>query len=330
MSNFLEKAKQNANEVINKQKAQSPLSNPFVNNSANVINKVKPSMPKPPVPGIPSIPKGGLPKPPAGKPMPPIGNIPKAAPKVEPKVEEPVKTVEPKVEESVKVEQPVKANEVTPKVEPKVEEPKKEEVKKEEPKKEEVKEEKKKTTAKTSKSKKKTAAKETHVSEDNETITIPKTTLNYAEAITAIMPKEDEEFVIFKEEWKKKETEIVIPSQPTKPQLNDLLSQVSILRDEISFIFNDTKNLYEHLTLKDKGLIDIVEKSGAKGANAEERKINAMNAAMNYKYENENINLYELLSVTRSKYNFIKTIVDSLEFKKSILLTELSSLKNEK
>jgi hypothetical protein len=104
-----------------------------------------------------------------------------------------------------------------------------------------------------------------------------------------------------------------------------------MLRDEISIVYNDTKTLYESLTAKDDGLIDRTKRLNARGTNSEERKVSGTIAAMNYKTpQGHNINLFELLDETRARFNFLKTINDSIEFKKAVLLTMLSSLKSEK
>ena len=165
-----------------------------------------------------------------------------------------------------------------------------------------------------------------------EPVYIPETELNYADCVTAIKSNfVDKEWEEFREKITTTMSEIVISNEMNKPQLHDLLSQIAILRDEISIVFNDTKTLYEGLTAKEDGLIDRTKRLNAKGSNAEERKVSGTIAAMNYKSkEGHNINLFELLDETRSRYNFLKTINESIEFKKAVLLTMLSSLKSEK
>lgn len=165
-----------------------------------------------------------------------------------------------------------------------------------------------------------------------EPVVIPSTDLSFADCITAIKSNfVDQEWEDFRSRITTTMSEIVISNEMNKPQLHDLLSQIAILRDEISIVYNDTKTLYEGLTAKDDGLIDRTKRLNAKGTNAEERKVSGTIAVMNYKSkEGHNINLYELLDETRARYNFLKTINESIEFKKAVLLTMLSSLKSEK
>lgn len=165
-----------------------------------------------------------------------------------------------------------------------------------------------------------------------EPVVIPPTELNFADCVTAIKSNfVDQEWEEFKARVTTTMSEIVISNEMNKPQLHDLLSQIALLRDEISIAFNDVKTLYEGLTTKEDGLIDRTKRLNSKGTNAEERKVSGTIAVMNYKSpEGHNINLYELLDETRARYNFLKTINDSIEFKKAVLLTMLSSLKSEK
>lgn len=350
MSNFLDKAKQNAKDVMNNQKGgNSPLNNPFINKAAQKAPAAVPGVPAAPkVPGVsipkpPMPPKGGLPKPPVPpmpKPVAPKAPVEAEEPKKEvpvkeaPVAKEPVETKATEVKETVPAETKVEAKTETKNEEVKAEE-KKAEPKKKAPakskskakakdeKKEEPKEEVKKDDSKE-------ATVETVAPAEN--VELPKSELTYAEAVTAIQTEYvDKEWTDFEEKTEKRYLSIFIPSNPTKPQINDLLSQINVFRDELIFTYNRTKSLYENLTLKDEGLIDVVKRANAKGSNAEERKTSGLMAIMNYKTPNgEKVNLVELLSQTKIKYNFLKTVIDSLDYKKTVLLTELSSQKNEK
>lgn len=174
--------------------------------------------------------------------------------------------------------------------------------------------------------------KEESAKASTEPVVIPSTDLSFADCITAIKSNfVDQEWEDFRSRITTTMSEIVISNEMNKPQLHDLLSQIAILRDEISIVYNDIKTLYEGLTAKDDGLIDRTKRLNAKGTNAEERKVSGTIAVMNYKSkEGHNINLFELLDETRARYNFLKTINESIEFKKAVLLTMLSSLKSEK
>lgn len=324
--NFLNKAKAVAN---NNTKNESPLGNPFLKKKENV-SEATPQV-KPPVPGKPPI---GAKPPVAGKPpigaKPPIPGKPPIAGKPPVIVKPPVTATEekPKVEEKPVVKEEEKKVAPTKTEEVKVEEPKTPETPKEEPKAEEAK---KKTKTKAKAAKK--AEKEANVKEEiAEEIIIPVTEMDYAKAVDSIRSSfVDEKYESLKKELDTRLSEIIISNDLNKAQINDLLSQIAIFKDEIARTFIGTKTLYENLTAKDDGLIERVKKLNAKGSNAEERKVSGMVAAMNYKTkEGHNINLYELLEETRDRYNFFKDLMDRIEFKKSVLLTMLSSLKNER
>lgn len=359
---FLNKAKEQANNILNK-KEVSPMGNPFLNkNKANTVSPVNttpstpavPSAPTAPTvtPGVPSVPKvPGKPVPPVpGKPgIPPmpgkpgVPSAPKAPTPTAPVApvtkdandiaNETVKEVEAK--EEVKVETPVVETEVkaeTPAVET---EPKKEETT--EAAKEEVVEKKtatkKKGGSRTSKAKTK-ATEEIKdaptVSQEAVEIVVNHTELSYAEACQAIRTHfVDEEWEAAKAKFEEMSKNINISNDMNKAQLHDLLAQVANLRDEVYSAYTETKTLYEHLTDKENGMIERTKRTGAKGSNSEERKLTATIAVMNYVDGNGNkINLFEVLDETRIRYNFLKGIMDTIEFKKAVLLTMLSSLKS--
>lgn len=350
---------------------QNLTNNTVNTNSKPAINVpgAKPSIPsasKPVVPGT-KPPVGGI-KPPVAKP--PIGKPPVAKPPVAPVAKEEVKPQEPVITETkeevteeivetlvspqeptveeVKAEEPI-VEETTVAQEPIKEESEVEEVKEEtsefteeelaamSPQKRAAITRKKNAEAKKkaeTKANAKTAIKEhkEELAKTQEPVVMPETELNFADCVSAIKSNfVDQEWEDFRNKITTTISEIVISNEMNKPQLHDLLSQIAILRDEISIVYNDTKTLYEGLTAKEDGLIDRTKRLNAKGTNAEERKVSGTIAVMNYKSkEGHNINLYELLDETRSRYNFLKTINESIEFKKAVLLTMLSSLKSEK
>lgn len=356
---FLNKAKEQANNILNK-KEVSPMGNPFLNkNKATTVSPVNTTPSTPTVPGAPTAIPGSAPKIPGkpgvppvpGKPgippMPGKPGVPGAAPKAPTPVapvtkpvndveNEPVKEVE--VKEEVKIKTPVAETEVkveTPAVETTeaVTEAPKEEVT--EPVKEE---EKKPATKKRGGSKAK--AKSTKVAEEIKDaptvsqeaveIVVNHTELSYAEACQAIRTHfVDEEWEAAKAKFEEMSKNINISNDMNKAQLHDLLAQVANLRDEVYSAYTETKTLYEHLTDKENGMIERTKRTGAKGSNSEERKLTATVAVMNYVDGNGNkINLFEVLDETRIRYNFLKGIMDTIEFKKAVLLTMLSSLKS--
>lgn len=345
--NFLNKAKEQANNIINK-KEGSPMTNPFLNKNT-VNNQTVPKAPTatPTAPGVPSaptvpgaIPKPGVPKAPGKPGIPPIPGKPGVPPAPKAPIApagNPFAKAEPTPAPAPTTE--VDANEIVNELEKKevektaetpVETPKVEEVK------EEVKEEKKTTTKKRSSSRKKAAAKTEEVNDTPTTsdevvnVIINTTELSYAEACQAVRTHfTDPEWEAAKAKFEETAKNIHITNDMNKAQLHDLLAQVANLRDEIYSAYTETRTLYEHLTDKENGLIERTKRTGAKGSNSEERKLTATLAVMNYVDANGNkINLYEVLDETRIRYNYLKGIIDTIEFKKAVLLTMLSSLKS--
>lgn len=341
---FLDKAKTQANNIINSNKGGAPMGNPFIKTPSApaaapvVAPGVKPTVPgtkptvpgvKPTIPGKPSIP-GVKPVVPGAKPTmptPPVPNKPVAP--VAPIKEEKVEPATPVVEAKVEVPTPV----VEPVVETKVETPEVKAETTQEP----VAEEKKAPAKKKTTSRKKATAKTEEVKDAPENtsvevaeLVIPKTDVSYADACQSIRSNfVDEEWDAQVAYFEEKSRNILISNDMNKAQLHDLLAQVTNLRDEMYTAFVSTKTLYEHLTEKDNGLIDVTKRLHGKGSNPEERKYHATVAVMNYKSEaGDNINLYELLAETRLRYNFLKGLNDTIEFKKAVLLTMLSSLKS--
>lgn len=350
--NFLNKAKEQANNILNN-KGGSPMGNPFLNKNT-VNNQTAPTAPvakpgvaptnipapkAPAAPGMkpPSIPgKPGVPPMPGKPGVPPVPKAP-VAPKVEEvkeEVKEEIKEVE-VVAEAPVVEVEAKTETVTETVEETTEV--KEEVVEE--KATETAEEKKSTTSKrrsSSRSKAKTSKSTEEVkdaptvSQEAVEVVVSHTELSYAEACQAVRTHfVDEEWEADKARFEEMSRNIHISGDMNKAQLHDLLAQVSNLRDEMHSAYTATKTLYEHLTDKDNGMIERTKRTGAKGSNSEERKLTSTLAVMNYVDDNGNkINLYEVLDETRIRFNCLKGLMDTIEFKKGVLLTMLSSLKS--
>ena len=97
-------------------------------------------------------------------------------------------------------------------------------------------------------------------------------------------------------------------------------------------IYTDTKTLFENLSGKDpEGVIERIKRLDCKGSNAEERKVNSTKAVFNHKDKEGNIiNLYEVLDETRSRYNYLRSLMETITYKNSALVTMLGSLKTEK
>lgn len=198
---------------------------------------------------------------------------------------------------------------------------------------EEVIEEKTKKKSSKKKSSKKTKANEDNNDDSDDVLEISKTTTNYENALAFIKSGFiDKEWEEFRTETSETINSINISNEMTTIMIKSTLSDLSLLRDSIWRQYNDTKTNYEILTSKEpEGTIERRKRIAAKGANAEERKLNGILAVMNSKDSDGNtINLYELLDETRDRYNYLKALMDAISYKNSVLITMLGSLKLEK
>lgn len=202
--------------------------------------------------------------------------------------------------------------------------------------KEEPKEEKKTKRTRRSKKTEKAESTESSTEVNIESISIPKTEIDFESAVAAIKSDfVDEKWEEFKKDINDRYNDIVISNDMTSKQIKQTVAELTELRDDIRQVHNDNKNLYEQLVFKDskepEGFIERIKRLAAKGNNAEDRKMNAVLAVMNYKDPNGNtINLYEMLDEVRMRYNFTKDIMDSITYKSNVLITMLGTLKLEK
>ena len=193
----------------------------------------------------------------------------------------------------------------------------------------------KKKSSKKSTTKKKTVIEKTEksVTIEEGNIDIPKTTISFSDAIGAISSGfVDEEWEALKKDTTERLENITISNDMTSLSIRVTISELSSLRESVWSIYHDHKTLFETLTAKEPaGLIERVKILGSTGSNAEERKQNGLIAVMNYTDpKNNTINLFELLDETRSRFNYLKALIDSIQYKTNILVTMLGSLKLEK
>lgn len=343
---FLNKARAQAQKTVGANIPTPTSQGPTTPAPKPGIPGIKPGIPKPPVggkpgiPGKPGLPKPGIPKPAAPAPKDETPLAAKANPFLKKnKAEEttipaPIEAIEKDKEMMAPIEEAkaeIKSKKETPVVKEEVQEEIKEEAKVT-TKKEEVKETKKKSA-----SKKKTTTKSKDTSDEKssniEPVEIPATEIDYSEAMVSIKSNFiDPEWEAFREEVIKQLNEINISSDMTPSALKETISNLSAVRESIWVQYNDTKTSFEKLTAKEpEGLIERIKKLNASGSNAEERKINSILAVMNYKDgAGRNINLFELLDETRERYNFLKSVMESSQYKTNVLVTMLGSLKLEK
>lgn len=233
-----------------------------------------------------------------------------------PETEEKIETLsEEKITEKVEVESIAESKEVN------------------EPIAEEVKPKTKRKTAK-SKTKETTAKKTTEVdeiTEDFEEIVIPKTEISYTEAVLTIKSTfADEEWDAFKNDTSTKLGEIQLLNDMTPSALKQTIADLNALRDAVWLHYIDCKTFFETLTAKDDGLLDRIKRLNSKGNNDNERKINAAIALMNYKEGGKSINLYEILDASRSRFNYTKGLMESIQYKSNAVISMLGNLKLEK
>lgn len=174
--------------------------------------------------------------------------------------------------------------------------------------------------------KKKTEETNTEISD----IEIPKSEMSFSEIVTEINSTFiDEEWENFKKEVSEKIQNISITSTMSQATIKTTICELDDLREHIAETYYETKTLYDSLTAKEpEGLIERIKKITYKGNNSEERKMNSLMAVMKYKSnEGKIINLFEVADEAKKRYMFLKRIMDSIIFKKEILITYQSANK---
>ena len=230
------------------------------------------------------------------------------------KVEEETTKAEETVKEEPKEEPKEESNEDTETVEPKTEDKKKE-------------------TKRKRRGKKSSDETSDIAEDDQEEVVIPTSNVSFAEAVASLRSNfVDNEWENFREDTTKAINDITITSNMTPSVIKSTLSDLTLFRDSIWVEYNDTKTLYENLMGKDpEGIIERKKRISAVGSNTEERKLNATLSVMNNKNKDGKIiNLYEVLDELRERYNYLKSLMDNIAYKNSVLVTMLGSLKLEK
>jgi hypothetical protein len=281
---------------------------------------VKPPAPKP-IGGIkPPAPKPvGAAKPAPVMPKAPVAKKPTKPTVVTPEVIEEVIT-EPEVQEvdlGIEAAEPAQVVEETV-----VEETTVAEVIKEEDIEEAVQEEHKKKASRRNTKKKEVAVEES--AEETRTVSIvPKVETQEIEdyMMPVILPT--------LETWEdeKEEIETVIAELEITPDMNSatlrvLLSDLATAYSTINKKLTHYKTQYENLTGKD-GIIECVKALYNHGKNAEERKLAATQACMNYTKPGEDtgVNLFEYEYMVRDRFYYYESKAKELDFKRQLLIT---------
>lgn len=211
----------------------------------------------------------------------------------------------------------------------------KEEPNKNESSEEEKKEENKPKKEKKAKASKRKTAKKKNVDtdEDMSFVDIPVTSASFHDAIQSITSSfMDEDWEEFKAEVEKELSEITIDSDMNPGTLKVVISELSILRDKVWFPYQESKTLYEQLSSKEpEGLIERVKRINlGNGNNDMERRRAGVWACMNYETDTGTVNLYEVLDEVRKRYNFLRSVIESIQYKTDVLITLNGALKLEK
>lgn len=168
---------------------------------------------------------------------------------------------------------------------------------------------------------------------ENTTIT-GNSTISFNEASKAFDSFGDEdEWVQFYNDILKTNADIKITTDINTAALIGGVCQLSNLRDRIWQPMNYYKNELDSLSSKEpEGFLERAKRMtvNPSATNDALRKKSATYACMNYKLKNGNIiNLYDYIDKVRERYNFLKSVMDNIEFKKGCLVLATSALKME-
>ncbi len=158
------------------------------------------------------------------------------------------------------------------------------------------------------------------------------TQMSFEEALEAIKyPFENEEFEAMKLAIKEESNAIVISEDMNSIDAKRVSAQIAELHQKVWFDAQAVKTLYENLTAKDIGLIDVARKAAEEGANESQRKRAGIVACTRYipAGSDEPINLFELSSYAREQYNFYTSVMSCLDFKKNVMISMNAALKIE-
>lgn len=169
--------------------------------------------------------------------------------------------------------------------------------------------------------------------EDDETVEMFTTRISYQDAVAAISsPFANEDFEALKEEITLQLNDIVIVEDMNSLSAKTVNAKLSALYQRVWFEFQASKTLFDNLSQKDTGLIDVVKYTSiGDGTNDAQRKKAGIEACMRYVSagSDEPVNLFELLSYAREQYYFFKGVMDHLSYKKDVMISMNAALKIE-
>ena len=144
---------------------------------------------------------------------------------------------------------------------------------------------------------------------------------------------DEDEWIKFYEDIIKVNADIKITTDINTSSLIGAVCQLSNLRDRIWQPMNYYKNELDSISSKEpEGFLERAKRMTVdpNATNDALRKKAATYACMNYKLKSGDIiNLYDYLDKVRERYNFLRSVMDNIEFKKSCLMLAASALKVE-
>ena len=144
---------------------------------------------------------------------------------------------------------------------------------------------------------------------------------------------DEDEWIKFYEDVIKVNADIKITTDINTSSLIGAVCQLSNLRDRIWQPMNYYKNELDSISSKEpEGFLERAKRMTVdpNATNDALRKKAATYACMNYKLKSGDIiNLYDYLDKVRERYNFLRSVMDNIEFKKSCLMLAASALKVE-
>lgn len=185
----------------------------------------------------------------------------------------------------------------------------------------------KKETKKKKRTKSKKEEQDKKIEEDNKNIQLEEANNDVefieeylSEIINPTTPVWEEEKAIVNS----KMDEITIDADMDNVDMDLMLSKLSHLENDVRQRLDEVAPLYFNI----QDLVDYVETSSGKGANASERKASGKMACMSYRKtpDSEPINLYTYFYLQRAKYEFYKSKMEQIKNENGRLIT-LSAVK---
>ena len=113
----------------------------------------------------------------------------------------------------------------------------------------------------------------------------------------------------------------------TPATLSGMAVSIDETFDMIAQYYYQYKAMLEQLTDKETGKLSYIKGINGVGSNPEERKRNAWIACAAYKQDDVNCNLFEIVNITRERFEFLSCCFERIKNKQNILYTLTANLK---